>query len=349
MRIQANPNVWEQLRNDAIHRTAANLRAANKGNSVVKKLGSFLLSHTFKINSKNNKSFIFAFNFIPRSFSFSLHWISKICERVMAQIRHHNPHSPRLKHSQSIHLLILHFDLRLRMQPRAQATSLSSSPIPTHSSAPAARNTSARATSQTAGNKRRTRNAPTKIARSPSSRGSACTPRPPAFNSAVVDTSCRYDPCAPIFTAGGSGGEAMRTSLMIEGDRFGSVYYIKTNRLSGLRKSGSRLRAYPGDFPKTRRSKCSSEPSPAGSPIPRGSRDGAGLSRSPPRFEERGGFGPKSGRPAIYGPKSKRKTAETFVEKLSSSSEREARRLQIGFWRKEGMKNRGKLFDWLTR
>ena len=87
----------------------------------------------------------------------------------------------------------------------------------------------------------------------------------------------------------------------------------------------------------------------AGSPIPRGSRDGAGLSRSPPRFEERGGFGPKSGRPAIYGPKSKRKTAETFVEKLSSSSEREARRLQIGFWRKEGVKNRGKLFDWLTR
>ena len=148
----------------------------------------------------------------------------------MAQIRHHNPHSPRLKHSQSIHLLILHFDLRLRMQPRAQATSLSSSPIPTHSSAPAARNSSARATSQTAGNKRRTRNAPTKIARSPSSRGSACTPRPPAFNSAVVDTSCRYDPCAPIFTAGGSGGDAIRTSLMIEGDRFGSVYYILTNK-----------------------------------------------------------------------------------------------------------------------
>ena len=113
--------MWEQLRNDAIHRTAANLRAANKGNSVVKKLGSFLLSHIAKSIQRKNS--------ISLSFSFPLHWISKICERVMAQIRHHNPHSSRLKHSQSIHLLILHFDLRLRMQPRAQATSLSSSPI----------------------------------------------------------------------------------------------------------------------------------------------------------------------------------------------------------------------------
>lgn len=128
----------------------------------------------------------------------------------------------------------------------------------------------------------------------------------------------------------------------------GACTTSKQTENTEIRRSGSPLRAYPGDFPGTQRSRCSSEPSPAGSPIPRGSPDGAGPSRSPPRFEERGGSGPKSGRPALYGPKSKRKTAETFVEKLSSSSEREARRLQIGFWRKEEMKNRGKLFDWLT-
>ena len=63
MRIQANPNVWEQLRNDAIHRTAANLRAANKGNSVVKKLGSFLLSHTFQNQFKEKQIIHLRFQF----------------------------------------------------------------------------------------------------------------------------------------------------------------------------------------------------------------------------------------------------------------------------------------------
>ena len=128
----------------------------------------------------------------------------------------------------------------------------------------------------------------------------------------------------------------------------GACTISKQTEKAEIRKSESRLRAYPEGFPKIPRSKCSSKAPPTGSRFPRGSPDGAGPSRSPPRFEERGGFGPKSGHPATYGPKSERITAETSVEKLSSSSAREANRLQIGFWRKGGMENRGKLFDWLT-
>ena len=138
---------------------------------------------SFQLNSTQLNSIQFnsihSFQFIHILFHHSpTERISKISERVMAQIRQHDPHSRRLEHSHLLHLLVLHFDLRLRMQSRAQ-TSLHASPVPTRSFARAERCSSALSTSQTAGNTRRTRNVPTAIATLPSSRGSACTPPPP--------------------------------------------------------------------------------------------------------------------------------------------------------------------------